>query len=225
MFPIAAMRGGSSRCLRAGVDALGYVVELADAGRIFHQKLAKLDQVDLLCPSRIAEIERIDQNGVDLVLDNGEQLQSRLVVAADGALSSVCDMLGLGRSEHDFDQVAVIANVSTDEAHQGRAFERFTPHGPVALLPMSEGRSSLVWCIRPDVQDEVMGWSDAEFLAEFAAGIWLAVGPLESNRCASCLPALVASVPTFDLAPGGGGWQCSANPAPDCRPRLQPWFT
>ena len=172
------------------VEALGYVVELADAGRIFHHKLAELDHVDLLCPSKIAGIER-HQNGVDLVLDNGEQLQSRLVVAADGALSSVCDMLGLGRSEHDFDQVAVIANVSTGEAHAGRAFERFTPHGPVALLPMSEGRSSLVWCIRPDAQAEVMGWSDAEFLANLQQAFGWRLGRLNQTGVRHAYPLLL----------------------------------
>ncbi|WEM42732.1 2-octaprenyl-6-methoxyphenyl hydroxylase [Photobacterium sp. DA100] len=169
------------------VEALGYVVELADAGRIFHHKLAKLDQVDLFCPARIAEIER-HQQGIDLVLDNGEQLHSRLLVAADGAQSSVCDMLGLGRSEHDFAQVAVIANVTTEEAHQGRAFERFTPQGPVALLPMSEGRSSLVWCIRPGDQAEVMGWNDETFLAKLQQAFGWRLGRLSQTGVRHAYP-------------------------------------
>ncbi|KHT62443.1 2-octaprenyl-6-methoxyphenyl hydroxylase [Photobacterium gaetbulicola] len=172
------------------VEALGYVVELADAGRIFHHKLAKLDQVDLFCPARIAEIER-HQQGIELVLDNGEQLHSRLVVAADGAQSSVCDMLGLGRSEHDFAQVAVIANVTTEEAHQGRAFERFTPQGPVALLPMSEGRSSLVWCIRPGDQAEVMGWNDETFLVKLQQAFGWRLGRLSQTGVRHAYPLLL----------------------------------
>ncbi|MGF1739011.1 2-octaprenyl-6-methoxyphenyl hydroxylase [Photobacterium satsumensis] len=172
------------------VDALGYVVELADAGRVFHRKLAKLDRVDLICPAKIAGIER-HQHGVDLILDNGDQLQSRLVVAADGAQSSVGDMLGLGRSEYDFEQVAVIANVTTDEAHQGRAFERFTPHGPVALLPMSEGRSSLVWCIRPGDQAEVMGWSDEMFLAKLQEAFGWRLGRLSHTGVRHAYPLLL----------------------------------
>ncbi|MGR5065816.1 2-octaprenyl-6-methoxyphenyl hydroxylase [Photobacterium sp. DNB22_13_2] len=172
------------------VDALGYVVELTDAGRAFHHKLAKLDRIDLICPAKIAEIER-HQHGVDLILDNGDQLHCRLVVAADGAQSSVGDMLGLGRSEYDFEQVAVIANVTTDEAHQGRAFERFTPHGPVALLPMSEGRSSLVWCIRPDDQAEVMGWSDETFLAKLQQAFGWRLGRLSHAGVRHAYPLLL----------------------------------
>ena len=66
----------------------------------------------------------------------------------------------------DYPQIAVIANVTTAELPQGRAFERFTEHGPLALLPMSQGRSSLVWCHPRERQAEVSGWSEAEFIAQ-----------------------------------------------------------
>lgn len=60
--------------------------------------------------------------------------------------------------------MAVIANIVTQEPHQGRAFERFTPNGPVALLPMSDNRMSLVWCLRPEEAKRVMALPDGEFL-------------------------------------------------------------
>lgn len=172
------------------VDALGYVIELADAGRVFHHQLADLTNVDLLCPAMITGITR-HQDAVDLVLDNGDSLQAKLLVAADGALSGCCEMLNIGRSEYDFDQIAVIANITTAEPHQGRAFERFTPQGPLALLPMTEGRSSLVWCIRPEARDEVMGWDDETFLAQLQQAFGWRLGELVKTGRRSAYPLLL----------------------------------
>ncbi|MFC1507916.1 2-octaprenyl-6-methoxyphenyl hydroxylase, partial [Pseudomonadota bacterium] len=172
------------------VDALGYVVELADTGALFHQQLNEQDQTDLYCPATITDISRTQQQ-VNLTLESGEQLQTRLLVTADGALSSCCKLLGIARSEHDFEQVAVIANITTAIAHQGRAFERFTPYGPVALLPMSEGRSSLVWCIKPEHQAEVMGWDDTRFLAELQQVFGWRLGQLVKTGQRAAYPLLL----------------------------------
>ncbi|MCV5940626.1 FAD-dependent monooxygenase, partial [Escherichia coli] len=97
-------------------------------------------------------------------LASGELLNAKLLVAADGAVSQCCQQIGLELSEHDFDQVAVIANIVTQEPHQGRAFERFTENGPVALLPMSDNRMSLVWCLHPEEAQAVLELSDQAFL-------------------------------------------------------------
>lgn len=167
------------------VDALGYVVELADAGAVLHKQLDELEPVSLFCPAVITDIKR-SQAAVTLTLDQGDTISGKLLVTADGALSACCEMLNMGRSEYDFEQIAVIANITTAEAHQGRAFERFTPYGPVALLPMSEGRSSLVWCIRPEEQYKVMEWSDEQFLTELQKAFGWRLGQLvkTGSRCA-----------------------------------------
>ncbi|MGF1687732.1 2-octaprenyl-6-methoxyphenyl hydroxylase [Photobacterium japonica] len=172
------------------VDALGYVIELADAGRIFHQMLADTPAVDLYCPATICAIARTQTN-VTLTLDSGDSLNGKLLVTADGAVSACCNMVGIGRSEYDFEQVAVIANVTTAEPHRGRAFERFTAQGPVALLPMSEGRSSLVWCVRPDARDTVMGWNDDEFLAHLQQIFGWRLGRLVKTGARSAYPLLL----------------------------------
>lgn len=145
-----------------GVAYLGNVIELADAGRVFHQALSKGKNITLYCPAFVTNIERSIEK-VTLTLNDGLTLNTKLMVAADGAVSSCCDMVGIERHEHDFQQVALIANVTTDMAHQGRAFERFTQTGPVALLPMSEGRSSLVWCIKPHEAPAMLAMSDDQF--------------------------------------------------------------
>ncbi|UTM57792.1 2-octaprenyl-6-methoxyphenyl hydroxylase [Photobacterium sp. CCB-ST2H9] len=148
-----------------GADALGYVIELAQAGAVFHEQLAQSSGIDLLCPVKIKAIER-ETDQVILQLSSGESCRANLLVAADGGLSECCLQLGISQTSLNFEQVAIIANVSTTKPHQGEAFERFTPFGPLALLPMSQGRSSLVWCVPPEQQETVMGWDDEMFLQQ-----------------------------------------------------------
>lgn len=131
-----------------GVDALGYVVELADVGSVYHDKLSRLDGIDFYCPDSVKAITQSEQNNV-IELSSGKSLACRLLVAADGAESTCCQLLNIEHSEYDFEQIAVIANITTEKPHQGQAFERFTNNGPLALLPMSGDRMSLVWCMSP----------------------------------------------------------------------------
>ncbi len=77
---------------------------------------------------------------VSVTLESGTVLEGQLLVAADGSRSSLGTQCGVEWRQQPYGQVAVIANVSTAAEHNGRAFERFTQHGPLAMLPMSDGR-------------------------------------------------------------------------------------
>ncbi len=87
-------------------------------------------------------------------------------MAADGSRSSLGARCGISWQQQPYEQLAIIANVSTALPHEGRAFERFTEHGPLAMLPMSQGRCSLVWCHPQSRRDEVLSWSDERFCQE-----------------------------------------------------------
>lgn len=173
-----------------GTSALGYVVELADIGRIYHQKLEHREKISLICPDSVSQIERTQDNNL-ITLESGEQLQCKLLVAADGAVSSCCDLLGIALKEHNFEQVAVIANIRADQAHQGRAFERFTAQGPVALLPMSDDRISLVWCLRPEVAQQVLSLDDQAFLAQLQKDFGWRLGQLTQVGTRASYPLLL----------------------------------
>lgn len=147
------------------LEALGYVVELADVGNVYSELLSHHENIDVFCPAKVAGIERF-QDSVTVSLSNGERVQGQLLVAADGALSTCSELVGLEFTDHDFGQHAIIANVVASELHQGRAFERFTEHGPIAMLPMSDNRLSLVWCVPPEKVHEIMNCADDAFLAE-----------------------------------------------------------
>ncbi|EOU2550636.1 2-octaprenyl-6-methoxyphenyl hydroxylase [Vibrio parahaemolyticus] len=173
-----------------GVEALGYVVELADVGRVYQELLTHSTAIDLYCPDSAKHITRTQEN-VTIELASGELLDAKLLVAADGAVSQCCQQIGLELSEHDFDQVAVIANIVTQEPHQGRAFERFTENGPVALLPMSDNRMSLVWCLRPDEAQIVMELSESEFLERLQQDFGWRLGAMQKVGLRASYPLLL----------------------------------
>lgn len=162
-------RFGFARLDRAEerVPALGYVALGRDLGAVLGARLAQLDDVELLCPARVAGVEfGAGQAWVRVADGNGErEVGARLVVAADGAQSMLRDLLAIPTAVWEYGQTAVIANVTPGRPHDQVAYERFTDSGPLALLPMSEGRCALVWTLHDAQVESVMALDDAAFLA------------------------------------------------------------
>ena len=156
---------------------LGQVIELADAGHIFHDALMNAPNIQLFCPDQIQQISR-EPDQVIATLESGQQLRAKLFIAADGAVSSCCQMLDITQMCHDFQQTAIIANITTDQAHEGRAFERFTSQGPLALLPMTQSRSSLVWCVPSESVDEYLNLSDDAFINQLQTAFGWRLGKI-----------------------------------------------
>lgn len=149
-----------------GLDALGYVVENRSVGRVFSGALSALPDVELICPAQLKTLE-LTARGAHVRIERGDAeqvLTTRLLVGADGARSTVRTLAGIGAWRRDYGQCAVIANVSPAEDHRNTAFERFTRDGPLAFLPMSGGRCSLVWTVPAAERDEVLNLSDERFL-------------------------------------------------------------
>ena len=147
------------------LSALGNVVELYDVGQRLFTRLREAPGVTLCCPDHVTSVTR-SADSVQATLSSGATLQGALLVAADGARSPLAASCGMRWQRDDYQQLAVIANVATQLPHQGRAFERFTQHGPLALLPMSGNRLSLVWCHPAAAEATVKQWDDATFLHE-----------------------------------------------------------
>lgn len=104
-----------------------------------------------------------------LTLNTGEVLEADLVVIADGANSSLRQALGIGAVHHSPSQFAIAVNCETDAADASMAFERFTPEGPLALLPIPNGtakraRFNVIWCAHEARQADLLGLSDEAFI-------------------------------------------------------------
>lgn len=150
-----------------GVEALGYVTPARAIARSIQAALARASGVDLLCPAQVLD-HRVSPDGVEIeVLQDGapRMLHSRLLIAADGGESAVRRRLSLDTEERAYAQSAIISTVTPDRPRPGVAFERFTNSGPLALLPMTEGRYSVVWTCRDEETESLAGLSDADFLA------------------------------------------------------------
>jgi len=150
-----------------GLDALGYVIPNRSLGRVLPVHAAAQPNVEVFCPVRAEAVtQEPDGLGVQLVGEGFDQLvKTRLLVAADGAQSRMREALGVGAEVRDYAQTAIIANLTPERNHEGRAYERFTTEAPMALLPLSGGRCALIWAVPSEQAETILALDDAAFLS------------------------------------------------------------
>lgn len=157
--------GGSGRihfsAAEIGEPDLGHIIENRVTRLALWERLEQLPNVTLLYPAGVAELLLDQQPG--LVLQDGRRLHAKLIVAADGRDSRLRDMASIGTRGWDYDQHAIVATVKPTRHHQGTARQRFMPFGPLALLPIDDGRCSIVWSTSPTHADELMALTDSDF--------------------------------------------------------------
>ncbi|MDT9587201.1 MAG: 2-octaprenyl-6-methoxyphenyl hydroxylase [Candidatus Arsenophonus melophagi] len=147
------------------LPAFGYVVELHKVKNYLFEQLHNAINIELHCPNEVLSVENtMDQ--VSVTLTTGKVLTGQLLVAADGCNSMIGKANQVEWHRYAYQQCAIIANVLTSEAPDGRAFERFTQNGPLAILPISRCRSSLVWCHPLEMEQHIMQWSNCQFMEE-----------------------------------------------------------
>lgn len=205
-----------------GVSALGYVIEMALIGKAQLKALAHKNNVHWFSPDRIIDInwqadaheiaQKTDQKGkVEVKLESGQSVQASLLLACDGVNSPCRQLAGIKVNHSDYQQVALIANVATQNPHKNKAFERFTEFGPLAMLPLtkvkrklrheqnSDNRCSLVWTMSPEQSEHVLALTDDEFKQqlETAFGSWLGAITVAGKRTVYPLVLLQATQQTY----------------------------
>lgn len=159
--------------VEAGVASLGHVVENAAIGRSFNDALLQNPLLDLCSPVKVTALVP-HVGGMQLALQAVEAdaapatVTASLVVLAEGGRSGLAQTLGIHINQNSYGQRAIIANVALSQPHRGIAYERFTPKGPLALLPLTphsgRHRMALVWTHPTDDTDAVLALADADFL-------------------------------------------------------------
>lgn len=164
------------------LERLGTIVENDLVQWSLWQGVNSGGQVDIFCPDQLENIEfSRDQNQV--LLESGKIFTARLVVGADGAASRVRKIMGIRQDHYAYNQHGLVAVVGKQKPNPGVAWQRFLPGGPLAFLPLADGRSSIVWT-RPSAEAERLLSLDTEdFMGELdvASSGWL-------GRVESCGP-------------------------------------
>jgi len=150
------------------VESFGQVIENAWLGRVLLTEVRKQPLIELIDGVQVTSLKQ-DADHAHIEAVRGEEslsLQSKLVIAADGRDSFCRKALGIGADEHDYDQVAIVTTVQTSKPHHHVGFERFSPLGPLALLPLpGEYRRSVVWPVKKGTEAEWLGEeNDQHFL-------------------------------------------------------------
>ena len=150
------------------VESFGQVIENAWLGRVLLTEVKQQPLIELIDGVQVTSLIQ-DTDFAYIEAKRGDythKLQSKLVIAADGRDSFCRQALGIGASVHDYDQVAIVTTVQTSKPHEHVGFERFSPLGPLALLPLpGEYRRSVVWPVKKGTEGEWLGdENDQHFL-------------------------------------------------------------
>jgi 2-octaprenyl-6-methoxyphenol hydroxylase len=143
---------------------MGHMVEDRHLRRAFLDAMAQDDRITHL-PGRTVVTQETTASGVTVTLDGGDTLSARLLIGSDGRKSGTAERAGIKRTGWDYGQTAVVCAVAHDKPHGGIAHQFFMPAGPLAILPLTENRCSIVWSERTDRAQDLIAMDDASFLA------------------------------------------------------------
>jgi 2-octaprenyl-6-methoxyphenol hydroxylase len=160
-----------------GVEALGYCVPEPELMAMLSDGVDA--EADWYCPATCTELVYKDGH-YTVTLADKQQLQATLLVAADGSQSMVRRTLKIPTQHHDYQQTALIANLRAQRHHDFTAYERFTAHGPIALLPAEQSWVNCVYSVPSATADAAIAWTDAEFIAHVQADFGYRLGRFEA---------------------------------------------
>src|ERR671919_163081 len=129
-----------------GDEPLGHIVENRLIRRALLARTAELAKgpLEIAAPVQLSHSVR-EAGSAGLRLEGTGEIRASLVAAADGRGSMLRSEAGIGILRWDYDQTGIVATIEHERPHAGLAIERFFPEGPLAILPMTGNRSSIVW--------------------------------------------------------------------------------
>lgn len=184
--------GGSGRIRFDSADLgepdLGHIVENRVIQRALWERLEALESAGRYCPARLADFQ-VTERSVRVTLDDGAVLEAALLVGADGRDSAVRLLAGIETQGWDYDQQALVANVTHELWHEETAWQRFRPSGPLAFLPLAAGHaSSIVWSTHPDQARDLLRLEPPEFRAALGDAFGHRLGRVLGTGPRACFP-------------------------------------
>ncbi|MDQ7016008.1 MAG: UbiH/UbiF/VisC/COQ6 family ubiquinone biosynthesis hydroxylase [Gammaproteobacteria bacterium] len=171
-----------------GEPYLGHIIENRLVQWALLQRLAQLASVTVI-EAALSELA-FEPDQVTVSLADGTELSAELLVGADGAHSRVRALAGIEVLSRAYDQKGIVCHVATEKPHQRTAWQRFLPSGPLAFLPLADGRCSLVWSCDDAVAEQMMALSDEDFRLELAQAFGERLGAVTAVSERAAFPLL-----------------------------------
>jgi 2-octaprenylphenol hydroxylase len=170
-----------------GEPDLGHIVENRAIQLSLWERLERAADVNLIVPASIAGLEQ-EPGRHRLVLVDGRIVESRLLVGADGRDSLIRELAGIPTQGWEYDQRAIVATVRPQRWHQETAWQRFLPTGPLALLPLADGRCSIVWSATQSRAQELLALDDQGFSEALTRASEDRLGEIRLDGARTALP-------------------------------------
>jgi 2-octaprenylphenol hydroxylase len=179
-----------------GVAELGHIVNNHAMRTAAWSGVAALPAVELITANAPQSLAQVDGGWV-VTLANGEKLETRLLLGADGIHSWVRDALGLVSDTLAHEQHAIVAEIATEHAHDFTARQRFLKGGPIALLPLMNGNSSLVWSCADAQAESLLDLDATRFSDQLSQATNQVLGRLECVSDRLSFPLASAHAPNY----------------------------
>ncbi|MCG8487059.1 MAG: UbiH/UbiF/VisC/COQ6 family ubiquinone biosynthesis hydroxylase [Chromatiales bacterium] len=195
--------GGNGRihfsAAEIGEMDLGHIVENRVTQLALWERLETYPNVQLRFPERISNL--LLGEVPEVVLQTGERLTAKLVVAADGRDSEIRHLAGIDTRGWEYDQHAIVATITPQRFHDNTARQRFMSSGPLALLPIDDGRCSIVWSTSPTHAESLMSLDDPSFCQELTQASEAVLGTIQSVGPRGLFPLRLEHAETY-IQPG-----------------------
>ncbi|WP_198265094.1 2-octaprenyl-6-methoxyphenyl hydroxylase [sulfur-oxidizing endosymbiont of Gigantopelta aegis] len=202
---------------KEAVPALGSVVESRVLGEVLVEQMKLHDNIHVFCPASIEQLAtNADEVSISLIVDpetelepepesaqaqsKHQKIKASLLIVADGVNSQTRESLGIKVNQKAYAQTAIIANIETAMPHNNIAYERFTDSGPLAVLPLTRNRSSLVWTVKDEQLDDVMAMNDAEFSQALQQRFGHRLGQIKKVGHRAAYPLMLMTIDNETLA-------------------------
>ena len=170
-----------------GAQALGYIIENNVLQQALRDNLKPSENIDCLCPYAIQSVD-LTHSKQFVTLDDGSELSCNLIIGADGGDSIVRQAANIDFQRKTYGQLGVVATVATELPHDKTARQCFLPSGPLAFLPLADGRCSIVWSLDEEQADIVMSLDDDTFSRQLEHAFEFKLGAVASVSPRSAFP-------------------------------------
>ncbi|WP_208347391.1 UbiH/UbiF/VisC/COQ6 family ubiquinone biosynthesis hydroxylase [Pseudaestuariivita rosea] len=142
---------------------MGFMVEDRHLRRAFLDQIKAEDRITYI-PEETVITQEVHATHFVVTLASGRDLAARMIVGSDGRQSGTAERAGIKRTGWDYGQTALVCAIEHEKPNNGIAHQFFMPAGPLAILPLTGNRSSIVWAEKTETAAKITQMSDSDFL-------------------------------------------------------------